>query len=169
MTDKLTDEPWGYGWYQDGGKKMAMGYLPTIDYPQSERVTEGPFPLYRTPPVDRNSALADERKAILQNKRVNDAIQTALEKGELHLSGAGYLAAPPASVDRNAVLEEADALDALCKTFEQWLKVGPESQPTLPGSNFRPFSTGDLRAFVRGLQSVRSLRTEAPTQVEGGE
>lgn len=40
-------EPWGYGWYELGGKKMASGYLPTIDFPRSESVSEGPFPLYR--------------------------------------------------------------------------------------------------------------------------
>lgn len=67
--------------------------------------------------------------------------------------------------DRNAVLEEAEALDALCRTFEQWLKIGPSNQPTMPGSSIRPFSTGDLKAFVRGLRSLRS--TEAPAQ--GGE
>lgn len=37
--------------------------------------------------------MADERKAVLQNKRVNDAIQTALERGELAISSNGYLAA----------------------------------------------------------------------------
>ncbi|AVA13835.1 hypothetical protein [Sphingopyxis sp. MG] len=35
----------------------------------------------------------NERKVILQNKRVNDAIQTALERGELTVSSDGYLAA----------------------------------------------------------------------------
>ncbi|KAB2666781.1 hypothetical protein F9K91_02250 [Brucella tritici] len=39
-------EPWGYGWFELGGKKMASGYLPTVNYPRSENVTEGPFPLY---------------------------------------------------------------------------------------------------------------------------
>ena len=39
------------------------------------------------------SHLHDERKAVLQNKRVNDAIQTAIERGELHVTGNGYLSA----------------------------------------------------------------------------
>jgi Lar family restriction alleviation protein len=38
-------------------------------------------------------ALDAERKAVLQNPRVNDAIQTALERGELTVTMDGYLAA----------------------------------------------------------------------------
>lgn len=37
--------------------------------------------------------LSAERKAVLQNPRVNDAIQTALERGELTVTMDGYLAA----------------------------------------------------------------------------
>jgi hypothetical protein len=38
-----------------------------------------------------------ERATILQNKRVNDAIQTALERGELVISDEGWLTALRAS------------------------------------------------------------------------
>jgi hypothetical protein len=48
-------------------------------------------------PDDRDAVIArmreDERTAIIQNKRVNDAIQTALERGELVISSEGWLAA----------------------------------------------------------------------------
>jgi hypothetical protein len=43
-----------------------------------------------------------ERKTVLQNKRVNDAIQTALERGELTVSSDGYLASLNPSQDGKA-------------------------------------------------------------------
>lgn len=43
--------------------------------------------------------LSVERKAVLQNPRVNDAIQTALERGELTVTMDGYLAALRATDD----------------------------------------------------------------------
>lgn len=39
----------------------------------------------------RVEAMESERKTVLQNERVNDAIQTALERGELHVTLDGYL------------------------------------------------------------------------------
>ena len=44
-------------------------------------------------PLPGDVGIDNERKVILQNKRVNDAIQTALERGELTVSSDGYLAA----------------------------------------------------------------------------
>lgn len=57
----VAEEPWGYGWYEMGGKKCARGYLPTIDYPRSEDVSEGPFPLYRRPQPQADAAVAVEQ------------------------------------------------------------------------------------------------------------
>lgn len=45
--DLKETQPWGYGWYDHGGKKHANTYLPTVFYPRAETVSEGPFPLYR--------------------------------------------------------------------------------------------------------------------------
>ena len=39
----------------------------------------------------RVEVLTAERKTVLQNQRVNYAIQTALERGELHVTMDGYL------------------------------------------------------------------------------
>ena len=53
--------------------------------------------------------LSAERKAVLQNPRVNDAIQTALERGELTVTMDGYLAAlnarQPGEGEREALRE----------------------------------------------------------------
>jgi hypothetical protein len=49
--------------------------------------------LSSTPTADREAVLEEARRALIQNKRVNDAIQSALERGELHISDEGYLAA----------------------------------------------------------------------------
>lgn len=58
----------------------------------------------------REALAHEERKAVLQNKRVNDAIQTALERGELTVTGNGYLAALSDSSTRE---ESGAALDQL--------------------------------------------------------
>lgn len=39
-----------------------------------------------------NEAFRKERETLAQNRRVNEAIQTTLEKGELHISSDGWLA-----------------------------------------------------------------------------
>tara|TARA_Y100001951_G_C11108379_1_gene166033 strand:+ start:127 stop:369 length:243 start_codon:yes stop_codon:yes gene_type:complete len=46
-----------------------------------------------TEAADRIERLEKERGIVLQNKRVNDAIQTAFERGELTISLGGWLAA----------------------------------------------------------------------------
>jgi len=54
----------------------------------------------------REALAHEERKAVLQNKRVNDAIQTALERGELTITGNGYLAALSTSPLTGALREK---------------------------------------------------------------
>jgi hypothetical protein len=61
----------------------------------------------------REALAHEERKAVLQNKRVNDAIQTALERGELTVTGNGYLAALSDSSTREESGADTNAGDAL--------------------------------------------------------
>lgn len=75
------------------------------DRAQMERETPG---AYARPPrqhiewraadlIDRltqPTAAEKERATLVQNKRVNEAIQTALERGELEISGEGWLTQP---------------------------------------------------------------------------
>lgn len=62
----------------------------------------------------------------------------------------GPRAATPAGV------EEMRTLTLLQAEFMRWLEIGPNEQPRYPNTNFRPFSTGDLKAFVAALASLRA-------------
>jgi hypothetical protein len=82
--------------------------------------------LSSTPTADREAVLEEARRALIQNKRVNDAIQSALERGELHISDEGYLAVlttspstAPADM-RGLVSALSDIADDFDQTGNHW-------------------------------------------------
>lgn len=89
FPDGIPPEPWGYGWYEQGGKKMASGYLPTINYPRAEDVTEGPFPLYTAPqqsPVSLDATGA-ARDVLAERRRQVSAEGWTPEHDDTHTGG----------------------------------------------------------------------------------
>jgi hypothetical protein len=75
--------------------------------------------------------LSAERKAVLQNPRVNDAIQTALERGELTVTVDGYLAALTARQSGEGEREGSLAIVECSDPNEGWslsIKFGSGDQ-----------------------------------------
>lgn len=119
--------------------KQAQEDIETLDWLSDQYLPGGPRDVKRAIRSAKAAIIEttevggihDERKAVLQNKRVNDAIQTALERGELVVSNSGYLAATTLSDQQSSWVEQTGEL--------------PENMPLEPDDISVLFPSGDRR------------------------